>query len=244
MQIITAAVIKGGTGKTATCVALAQAAVKHGKRVLAVDLDPSANFSLAIGANQAQRGAFDILNGVAAEDVIQQTPQGIYAITASANLSTVKTTTASALRLRAALEPVREYFDLCIIDTPPTLDEMVYNALQAATGLIIPLEADINSLQGLYQITDIAKQMKTTNPALQILGVVLTRFDSRPNINRYLRDVIAEKGEEVGAPLLAAISPAVAVRESVALRQSLYEYAPNSRPAKEYSKLLEKIMEG
>lgn len=244
MEIITAAVIKGGTGKTTTCAALAQAAVQHGKKVLAVDLDPQANFSLAIGADQSQRGSFDILNGVAAADVIQQTPQGIYAITASANLSTVKTTPASALRLKQALEPLKDNFDLCIIDTPPTFGELIFNALQAATGLIIPLEADTNSLQGLYQITDIAKQMQRTNPALRVLGVVLTRFDGRPNINRYLRDVIAEKGAEIGAPLLMAISPAVAVRESVAMQRSLYEYAPNSKPAEEYKKLLETIMEG
>lgn len=244
MQIITAAVIKGGTGKTTTCVALAQAAAHANKRVLAVDLDPQGNLSLAIGADQTRQGSFALLEGASAADVIQQTPQGIFAIAASADLATVKTTPASAMRLKAALDPLHDVFDLCIIDTPPTLGELVFNALQAATGLIIPLEADTNSLQGLYQITDIAKQMQTTNPALQILGVVLTRYDGRPNINRYMRSVIEEKGEEVGAPFLMAISPAIAVREAAAMRESLFDYAPNSKPTKEYGKLLEMIMEG
>ena len=242
MQIITAAVIKGGTGKTTTCAALAQAAAHANKRVLAIDLDPSANFSLAIGADQTQGGSFEVIElGAAAADFIQETPQGVYAITASPRLATVKTAPASAKRLQMALEPLEKMFDVCIIDTPPTLDELVFNALQAATGLIIPLEADTNSLQGLYQITDIAEQMRRSNPHLRVLGTVLTRFDSRPNINRYLRDVIAEKGAEIGAPLLQTISPAIAVREAVAMQQSLYQYAPNSRPAKEYKRLFEII---
>lgn len=244
MQIITAAVIKGGTGKTATCAALAQAAVSAGKKVLAIDLDPQANLTNAIGADQMQPGGFALLNGSAAADVIQLTPQGIYAIAASADLATVKTTPASAMRLKAALEPLHAAFDFCVIDTPPTLGELLYNALQAATGLIIPLEADSNSLQGMYQITDIAKQMQRSNPDLQILGVVLTRFDSRPNINRYLRDVIAEKGEAAGAPLLVEVRPGIAVREAIAMQQSLFEYAPNSKPAADYKKLFEMILEG
>ena len=244
MQIITAAVIKGGTGKTTTCAALAQAAVSAGKKVLAIDLDPSANFTNAIGADQTKPGSFALLNGAAAEDVAQLTEQGIYAIAAGADLSTVKTTPASAMRLKTALDPLHDYFDLCIIDTPPELGELVYNALSAATGLLIPLEADSNSLQGMYQITDIAKQMQNSNPALRILGTVLTRFDSRPNINRYMRDVIAEKGAAAGAPLLAAIRPGVAVREAIALQQSLFEYAPTSNPAEDYKTLYETIMEG
>lgn len=243
MQIITAAVIKGGTGKTTTCAALAQAAVKAGKRVLAIDLDPQANFTIAIGADPNSPGSYDLLNGTPAAQLIQQTPQGLFAISASADLATVKTTPASAKRLQKALAPLQRDFDICFIDVPPMLGELLYNALQASTGLLIPLETDTNSLQGLYQITDIAKQMQRSNPALQILGVVLTRYDNRPKLNRYLQSVIAEKGQEIGAPYLMAIRSGVAVREAMAMQQSLYEYAPHSKPAADYDKLYKKIME-
>lgn len=244
MQIITAAVIKGGTGKTTTCAALAQAAAKAGKKVLAIDLDPQANFSNALAADQNQPGSYQLLNGAPAAQLIQTTPQGIYAIAASPDLATVKTTPGSAKRLQRALEPLKGGFDLCFIDTPPTMGELQYNALQASTGLIIPLEADTNSLQGLYQITDIAQQMQRSNPALSIIGVILTRYDSRPKINRYLQSVIAEKGQEIGAPFIMAIRNGVAVREAAAMQQSLYDYAPHSKPAADYKKLFEKIMEG
>jgi len=124
------------------------------------------------------------------------------------------------------------------------MGELTYNALQASTGLIIPLETDNSSLQGLYQITDIAHQMQKSNPALSILGVILTRYDSRPKINKYLRDVIAEKGQETGAPFLMAIRAGVAIREAQGMQQSLFEYAPKSNPAADYMTLYKKITKG
>lgn len=242
--IITAAVIKGGTGKTTTCAALAQAAANAGKKVLAVDLDPQANFTFAIGADQNRPGCYQLLNGTPAAQLVQETEQGIHAIAASPDLATVKTTPASAKRLQRALEPLRGLYDLIIIDTPPQMGELTYNALQAATGLIIPLETDTNSLQGLYHITDIAQQMQNSNPALSIIGVILTRYDNRPKINRYIKGVIEEKGQEIGAPYLMEIRNGVAIREAAAMQQSLYDYAPHSKPAVDYKKLYKTIMEG
>ena len=243
MQVITTAVIKGGTGKTTTCAALAQAAVDADKRVLAIDLDPQANFTFAVGADQNSPGSYQLLNGTPAAELMQYTPQGIYAISASPDLATVKTTPASAKRLQKALEPLHGRFDLVIIDTPPTMGELTFNALQASTGLIIPLETDSNSLQGLYHITDIAHQMQKSNPKLSIIGVILTRYDNRPKINRYVKSVVQEKGQEIGAPYLMEIRTGVAVREAAALQESLYRYAPHSKPAADYKELYRMIME-
>lgn len=243
MQIITAAIIKGGTGKTATAAALAQAGAKAGKRILAVDLDPQANFTFTLGADPNRPGAVQLFRGTAAADVMQTTEQGTTVIAGHRDLSNERTTPGSAKRLREALEPVKNDFDLCVIDTPPTLGELVYNALNAANGLLIPLETDTNSLQGLYQITEIAQQIKHSNPDLQILGVVLTRYDARPKLNRYLHDVIAEKGAAIGAPLLSEIRAGVAVREAAAMQQSLFDYAGNSKPAADYMQLYKKIID-
>lgn len=244
MVIITAAVIKGGTGKTTTCAALAQAAAADGKKVLAIDLDPQGNLSFSLGADQSQAGSYELLHGTPAADLIQDTTQGVAVIPASPDLSTERTTPGSARRLFDALQPIKNDFDLIIIDTPPTLGELQYNALRASTGLLIPLETDSSSLQGLYQITDIAQQMQRSNPELSITGVVLTRYDGRPKLNRYLQDVIAEKGQELGAPLLQTIRAGVAIREAQAMQVSLYEYAPTSKPAQDYKELYQKIMEG
>lgn len=244
MKILTAAVIKGGTGKTTTCAAIAQAAAASGKKVLIIDLDPQGNLSFSVGADQTQAGSYDLLHGTPAAELIQDTAQGIAAIPASPDLSTERTTPGSANRLQEAIQPIKNDFDLIVIDTPPTLGELQYNALRASTDLLIPLETDSSSLQGLYQITDIAHQMQRSNPDLSITGVILTRYDGRPKLNKYLKDVIAEKGQELGAPLLQTIRAGVAIREAQALQVSLYEYAPGSKPAQDYKELYQKIMEG
>lgn len=244
MRIITAAVIKGGTGKSTSISALAQAGAAAGKKILAIDLDPQANLSFFIGADQNRPGSYQLLHGTDPAQLIQRTPQGIAAITASPDLATERTTPASAKRLQKAIEPIKGKFDFILIDTPPQMGELTFNALQASTGLIIPLETDNSSLQGLYQITDIAHQMQRSNPALSIIGVILTRYDARPKINRYLQEVIAERGQEIGAPFLMGIRPGVAIREAQAMQQSLYDYAPRSKPAQDYKKLFELIQEG
>ena len=243
-RIIAAAVIKGGTGKTTTAAALAQAAAADGKRVLAIDLDPQANLTFILAADQNQPGAYQLLHGTPAAELIQRTAQGLDVIAASPDLATERTTPASAKRLQTALEPLKKDYDWILIDTAPTMGELTYNALQAATDLIIPLETDSNSLQGLYQITDIAHQIQRSNPALTVCGVVLTRYDSRPKINRYLQEAIEEHGQETGAPFLIGIRPGVAIREAQAMQQSLYDYAPRSNPAQDYKKLYEMIQEG
>ncbi len=241
MQIITTAIIKGGTGKTTTAAALAQAAAAAGKRVLCIDLDPQANLSYFIGADQNRQGAYQLLHDADPLELIQATAQRIDAIAGSPDLATERTAPASAKRLQAAIEALKRRYSLIIIDTPPQMGELTFNALQAATGLIIPLEADNSSLQGLYQITDIAHQMQRSNPALSIIGSVLTRYDSRAKLNRQMADIIADAGKQAGAPLIATIRPGIAVKEAQALRLSLYQYAPRSKPAADYMQLYKTI---
>lgn len=244
-KIITVSVIKGGTGKTTTAAALAQAAASDGRRVLAVDLDPQGNLSMFLDADTAHAGSFALLNGADPSETIQTTSQGIDVIAASPDLTTERTKTGSAMRLKAGLDSIQaaKKYDLILIDTPPQMGELTFNALQASTGLLIPLEADTSSLQGLYQIAEIAHGMTESNPSLTVTGIVLTRYDARPNLNRYFRDVIAEKGAAVGAPLLMEIRPGIALREAQAMRQSVYDYAPNSNPAQDYMKLYQMITE-
>jgi chromosome partitioning protein len=241
LKIFTTAIIKGGTGKSTTAAALAQVAHKSGKKALAIDLDPQANLSFFIGADQNAPGVYDLLHGSAVADVIQTTPQHIDVITASPDLATEKTTAGSVKRLQEALEPVKDKYSFCFIDTPPQMGELTYNALQAADGLIIPLETDNSSIQGLYQISDIASQMQDSNPQLSIIGVVLTRYDSRPKLNRYLQSEIEKTAGEIGAPYLGAIRSGIAIREAQAMQQNLYDYAPRSNPAVDYRNLYAKI---
>lgn len=243
-KIIATAVIKGGVGKTTTAAALAQAAAADGQKVLAIDLDPQANLTFILAADQNRPGSYQLLHGTPAAALIQHSTQGLDVIAASPDLATEKTTPASAKRLQQAIEPLKGDYDYIFIDTPPQMGELTYNALQAATGLLIPLEADSNSLEGFYQIVDIAHQMQHSNPALKILGAILTRFDARPKINRALQEAIETAGAEMKAPLIGAIRPGTAIKEAQTLQLSLFDHAPKSKPAQDYQNIYNAIQEG
>lgn len=242
MEVLAVAIQKGGTGKTTTAAVLAQAAAYKGKKVLTIDLDPQGNLSYAAGADATGGSSFDLLHDTAASDVIQTLQPGFDIIPASWNLSTETTSKGSATRLKRALEPIKNNYDVIIIDTPPTAGELQYNALFAATGLIIPLEADIYSLQSLYQITDTAKQIQQSNKGLIIKGFIITKLDSRSTIAKQMQEQIIIAANKKNIPYIGSIRTGVAIKEAAALQQSLFEYAPKSNPAKDYLALLEHLI--
>lgn len=242
MQVLAVAIQKGGTGKTTTAAVLAQAAAHKGQKVLAIDLDPQGNLSFAAGADTNKAGSYDLLNGTPAAEVIQSLQQGFDIIPASWNLATEATSRGSATRLKTAIEPIKKKYDLIIIDTPPTAGELQYNALFAATGLIIPLEADIFSLQSLYQITETARQIQQTNKKLVIKGFVITQLDSRSTIAKQMQENVIIAANKNNIPYLGSIRTGVAVKEAAALQENLFDYAPKSNPAKDYLALLEQLI--
>lgn len=244
MKIFTTAVIKGGTGKSTTAAALSQAAAAAGKKVLAIDLDPSGNLSRMLDADLDAAGSYELLHGGDPEQLIQRTNQGLDVISAGPDLATEKTGPRSALRLKNALEPILRKYQFVFIDTPPTMGELTYNALNASTGLIIPLEADTSSIQGLYNIREITELIQAKNPELRITGAVLTKYDGRAKLNRYLRDTIEDACKEAGIPYLSEIRAGVSIKEAQAFRRSLFEYAPRSKPAEDYKQLFKKIQKG
>lgn len=240
MEVVTVAIQKGGSAKTTTAAALVQAAAYQGKKALAVDFDPQANLTFALNANKGKGGSsYDVLHGTPAINCIRPVTALIDVIPAAWGLSTEKTSQGSARRLQTALNALRIDYDLIVIDTPPTAGELQYNAIQAATRLIIPLQADIYNLQSLYQIADTAKQIK---PGLK-MGFVLTRIDSRSTIARQMQETITNAADKIGISYLGSIRTGVVVQEAAALQQSLFEYAPKSKPAIDYMALYEKIKE-
>ena len=241
-MIYAVSIQRGGTAKTTTAVTLAQAAAHRGKTALVIDLDPQGNASFILRATAGDNGgSLSLLEGQPAAGLIQAAPGNVSIIPAARNLAAVSSSRGSARRLQQALKPLKGKFDFVFIDTPPTAGELQYNALQAAEGLIIPLQADILGLQGLYQIAEAAQQIQATNPALKQGGYILTRYNPRSNIARKMEELIAEKGKEYSIPLYGTVREGIAIREAQALRRSLYEYAPNSNPAKDYLAIFDRI---
>lgn len=242
MKTIAIAAIKGGTGKTTTAAALAQAAAADGRKVLAVDLDAQANLTYVLGADRRERGSYDVLHGTPAASVIQETAQGIDTIAGSPKLSQEVTTEKSMNRLRPALKNVLSNYDLVIIDTPPHMGELTFNALQAADGVIITLSADVGSVQGFDYTLNIIHGMQQHKKGLQILGALVTRYDGRPRHNRAVLDKIRNDCAELGVPYLGEIRPGVAVQEAQLKKRNLFEYAPNSNPAADYKRVYSELL--
>lgn len=234
---------KGGTGKTTTAAALAQAAASAGKTTLAIDLDPQCNLTFALSADPGRPGSYGLLEGADPAHVIQGTAQGMDVAAASPDLAAIRSARGSARRLQEAIKGIRRLYDMIIIDTPPTAGDLQYNALQAADGLIIPLQADIYGTHSLDHIADTARQMRQSNPYLKITGIVITQYDRRGKLSRAMYDAIKAKAEGAGIPFLGAVRQGIAIKEAQALQVSLFDYAPKSNPARDYLDIFNRLTE-
>ena len=240
MKIFTSAVIKGGTGKTTTTAALAQLAVSQGKKVLAIDTDPQSNLTIMLGGDSNVTGTNQLLQGVVFADCVQHTEQDIDLISGNPELAVFDGKSNS---LKKAIEPIKKDYDYIFIDTPPMIGKLTYNALFACDELLIPLESDMNSLEGLFQITDIAKRINTKraeNPLI-VAGVVLTRYDGRAKLNKLIRDKIENACNDMSIPFLGCVRTSIAIREAQAMQKSIYIYAQKCNSAIDYLNIYTKI---
>lgn len=240
MQVVTICTQKGGTGKTSTAQALAQAAEKKGKSALLIDLDPQGNLTHITGAKAGGKSALDLLHGTPAAEIIQKgTSGGVEIIPASWELQNEATSKGSALRLAAALENVN--YDYVFIDTPAKAGELQYNALQAAHRVIIPANLDILSLQALYQIAATLEAFKESNKELGEVDLLFTCCRRETSLSKQMRKTITSKAEELGIKVIGSIPEAVAFQEAQALKENIFSYAPKSKPAAAYLEAFESI---
>ena len=239
---------KGGVGKSTTAAAIAAGISLRGLRALAIDLDPQGNLSHSMGADRATLSAMDALTGAApAADTIIQTARGglIPSSQALTGADARITETGKEYRLKEALEPIRESYDVIVIDTPPSLGILVTNALTAATGAIIPAQADTYSLQGiglLYQTVQAIR--KYCNSDLRIDGILLTRHNPRSVISRDMASMMEDTAAQMNTRVFkAAIRECVAVKEAQAVRQDIFTYAPKSNASADYAALISEYLE-
>lgn len=234
---------KGGTGKTTTAACVGSAFMRRGERVLFVDLDGQCNLTYALGGTSDGPSTMDVLTGKAtAPEAIQKTPNGSL-LPASAALAAADKTIWDEFCLRRALASLPQDYGLVIIDTPPALGILTVNALAASDGIIIPAQADFFSLQGIGQLNGTIETVRQfCNNGLIVYGIVLTRYSVRAIISREVSAMMADTAQQLNTKLYnTRIRECISVKEAQAMRQSIFDYAPKSNAAADYSALTDEI---
>ena len=195
--VITFANQKGGVGKSTSVVNIAASLGLLGKRVLVVDSDPQGNTTSGFGVNKrsTQYTVYDVLIGRAdvKRSVLKTNFQNIHLLPANISLAGAEFELVLAdsreARLKDALESVKYDYDIILIDCPPSLGILTINALVAANGLVIPMQCEYYSLEGLAQLMMSVKQIKKRfNPDLTLTGILITMYNGRLNLSAQVMD--------------------------------------------------------
>lgn len=246
-EIITVINQKGGVGKTTTTLNIGEGLKALGYKVLFIDLDAQCNLTSCFNAPTGLGSLETLTKTSKAKEVIQHTPLGDI-IPATPNLAVADsliTEVGKEYRLKEALEPIMEEYDYIVIDTPPALSILTINALTVSDSLIIPVQADAFSLQGILSMADTINTVKQyCNPALTIKGIVITRYNSRAILTREITDYLNQVAQQLNTKVFnAKVRECIAIKEAQMVKQDLYSYAPTSNGTTDYKNLLKEIME-
>ncbi|WP_245720114.1 ParA family protein [Nocardia uniformis] len=241
---------KGGVGKTTSTVNLGAALAECGQRVLLVDLDPQGALSAGLGVahNDLTLTIYDLLGRDAPpidEVLVNTCVDNMDLLPSNIDLSAAEIQMVNEVAreqlLRRVLDPIRDRYDYILIDCQPALSLLTVNALACADGVIIPMECEFFSLRGLALLTDTMEKVHDRlNPRLNLLGIVVTMFDSRL---LHARQVLARVKEVFGERLYdTMISRTVRFPDASIAGEPITTWAPKSRGAEQYRALAREVI--
>ncbi|MEP6663152.1 MAG: ParA family protein [Verrucomicrobiota bacterium] len=214
-KVIAVANQKGGVGKTTTSINLAACLVASGKRILLFDLDPQANATSGLGLEKTEgASAYRPLLGEGAliEKILPTAFERLEIIPSEVDLCAADIDLSRMdnhlFRLKEVIRPIldSQRFDFILIDCPPSLGILTLNAFAAADGLLIPLQCEYYALEGISMMNRILSQVREggVNPALELIGVVMTMFDGRTKLSQ---QVVAEVRQHFSGKVFETLIP-------------------------------------
>ncbi len=247
---------KGGVGKTTTSINLSSALGHLGKKVLLIDLDPQSNSTTGLGINKAEisKSIYDvIIHSCDIKDTIVKTkfknlsviPSMIYLSGAELEIIQIASQEKDYVigdQLKLQIDTIKDRYDYILIDCPPSLGILTTNALAASDSVLIPVQCEYYSLEGVTQLLDtIIRTQRNINPRLDIEGVLLTMLDGRTLVGlEVVEDVRKFFKEKVFNTIIPRL---VRLVEAPSHGKPILEYDPKCRGALAYINLAKEVIE-
>jgi chromosome partitioning protein len=250
-RLIAVANQKGGVGKTTTAINLGACLAELGYRTLVVDLDPQGNASTGLGINirSLEASMYDvIISGAPLDDCIEgSSVRNLFVAPASLDLAGAEIELVPAfsreLKLRNALNEVKDDYDFVLIDCPPSLGLLTVNAFAAAGEVLVPIQCEYYALEGLGQLLrNVDLVQRNLNPDLEVSAIVLVMYDARTKLaEQVAEEVRAHFGEKV---LRHVVPRTVRLSEAPSFGQPIITFDPSSRGAIAYRELAKEVSGG
>jgi chromosome partitioning protein len=240
---------KGGVGKTTSCVNISAQIAKKGKRVLMIDMDPQGNATSGLGLQKSKikNTIYDVIIGQCdIKDAIIQTKfKNLSVISSNIELAGAEVELSEleggVNYTKIALDSIQNDFDYIFIDCPPSLGMLTVKALSISDGVVIPMQCEFYSLEGMSQLINTVKKIKNMyNPGLQIVGILLTMYNGRLTLTS---QVVAELKKYYSDKLFKVpISRTVRISEAPGYGEPICYHDPYGKGSLEYAAVAKELM--
>lgn len=238
---------KGGVGKTSLVQNLGAELALAGRRVLQVDLDPQSNLTVGWGIDPVEERltVIDALeNPAQTADAIIHLRERLDLMPADLDLAAAELAYINAIdrnyKLKKALAPVADEYDIILIDAPPSLGFFTVNSLAAASDILIPLQVHPYAYKAISQLLVIVEQVREINNQLNLFGIILTMWDQRNSLTGAIEQEARRRFDDLVFETVVPIN--VRIPEATLEGLSVGEYEPSSSGARAYSALAKEMI--